>query len=185
MKKKNKYLLALASIVILRVLDLYTTFIYTPQLKYEWNPLVRIFGFTWGGVIASQVILVLLIAALMYFYFERKPVKGLPKNLSFIDFMDRYFGEKRNGWLTRVFGIPKNLKKVLVFNGFVFMALAIGVSAFAILNNLLIISSVPAYLDFMAQFQNIFYPCVFLAAGLFSFRLFFMIEYRSYEAGIC
>jgi hypothetical protein len=35
-----------------RIADLYTTWLATPDLRYEWSPLVTVFGFRWNQLLA-------------------------------------------------------------------------------------------------------------------------------------
>lgn len=186
-RKKRQYLLTALFIVALRIVDLLTTYIYTPRLCCEWNPIVRIFGASWGGLIFSQEVVVGLICAMMYFYFSRRQAYEIPAGLSFGNFIRFYYnrsegsGGEAESLPKRFFGVPKNWHRILVFNGFIFMALAISVSIFAILNNLLIIFAVPFYLDFMAEFQLIFHPLMLVCFAAASVYLFFSLEYRLYR----
>ncbi len=43
--KKTKFLIGTLSVVLTRIADLFITYIYTPTLMNELNPLVSIFAF--------------------------------------------------------------------------------------------------------------------------------------------
>ena len=51
-----------------RCLDLFTTYLVTPDLLMETSPFVRIFNFGWFGFILLNLIFVLIVALLLYKY---------------------------------------------------------------------------------------------------------------------
>jgi hypothetical protein len=177
----KSYFSAVFVITGLRFLDLYITYQYTPDLKCEWNPLVSIFGASWSGFILTQVLLVLFVASLMFFYFNRKPAIITQNGLSFDDFMYAYFYGKPRPWPIRMLSLPKNPERHLVFNGFIFMTITILISGFAIVNNLLLIAHVDWYIGFVAQYYHIYFPVCFASVVIFSLYRFFAIEYDNYQ----
>jgi hypothetical protein len=129
------YIGLVLAIAVLRFADLFITYYYTPNLKYEWNPLISLFKVSWPGFILTQIAIVLFVAFLMYFYFNRQSTVTILNNLSFADFIYVYFFDKLRPWPNRIFSFPINWRKHLVFNGFIFMVVTIFISGFAVIHN--------------------------------------------------
>lgn len=72
-----RFTILCACILFTRVFDFVATYIYTPDLKKEANPLASIFGLGWTAVIITQV---LLIALIFYFTYYNifKPISIIP-----------------------------------------------------------------------------------------------------------
>jgi len=179
------YITAIAYIILLRLLDLGLTFIHTPKLRYEWNPIVSVFGYEWIGMLLTQILVISLIVAIMSFYFFKKPLINLPDDLSFRDYIYFYFhNQKRTTekkWLkyNRV-----TINRILAYNGFILMTMAISISYLAIINNLMVIYTVKSYSRFIGQYGSFFYLSILIIMAILSFLLFFVIEYRSYQKSL-
>jgi hypothetical protein len=177
----KSYIGAIAAILGLRFLDLYVTYRYTPDLKVEWNPLISLFGVSWPGLIFTQIAIVAFISVLMFFYFNRAPATIAQTGLSFSDFIYVYFFGKRRPWPARIFTMPTNIRRHLVFNGFLFMVITALISGFAIAHNALLIARAGFYIRFVAKYYSIYFPACFIAATIFSLNLFFVIEFVNYR----
>jgi len=177
----KSYISCIALILGLRFLDLYLTFRYTPNLTQEWNPLVSIFGASWSGFIFMQIMVVLFVFSLMYFYFNRKMTVPSIQNLSFSDFIYVYFFDRLKPWPGRMISYPIHWSRHLVFNGFVFMVMTILISGFAIVHNLLLIHSIESYARFVAGHYKIYFPACFVLSGILSAHTFFMPGYLNYR----
>lgn len=180
----RSYIAAIIIIVILRSIDLYVTYQYTPDLINEWNPLVSFFGISWSTYILSQIMLVALIALLMFFYFNRKPLKMVEKDLSYNGFVYAYFFGKSRPWKERLlwaFEKPAYLARHLVFSGFLAMMATIFISGFAIANNLLLMAQIESYVRFVARYYAIYFPVSFFAVTFLSMHVFFFIEFIKYR----
>lgn len=170
---------------MLRILDLGLTFIYTPNLRYEWNPIVSIFNYSWMGMLITQVLIISLILAVMSFYFFKKPLINLPNDLSFKEYIYYYFhNEKKTKKRKYLKPTRQTLNRVLAYNGFILMTLAISISYLAIINNLMIIYKVRSYSNFIGQYGNSFYLSFLILISILSFILFFTIEYTSYRKNL-
>ena len=55
--KWRPYLLTTGAILLLRITDLFLTWIYTLDLAHEWNPIIAILGISWPGFILTQVVI--------------------------------------------------------------------------------------------------------------------------------
>ncbi len=178
----KQYITAIAYIILLRLLDLGLTFIHTPRLQYEWNPIVSVFGYSWMGMLIAQILVVSLILTVMSFYFFKKPLTNLPNDLSFRDYIYYYFHNQKRStgkkWLkyNRI-----TINRILAYNGFILMTMAISISYLAIINNLMIIYAVKSYSSFIIQYGSFFYISILVIMAILSFILFFTIEYKSYR----
>lgn len=178
----KQYITAITYIFLLRILDLGLTFIYTPNLKYEWNPIVSVFNYSWVGMLISQVLVISLIVAVMSFYFFKKPLINLPNDLSFSEYIYYYFhNEKRTKKRKYLKPTRQTINRVLAYNGFILMTMAISISYLAIINNLMVIYTVKSYSIFIGQYGNSFYLSFLIIMAILSFILFFVMEYKSYK----
>lgn len=178
----KQYITAITYIFLLRILDLGLTFIYTPNLKYEWNPIVSVFNYSWVGMLISQVLIISLIIAVMSFYFFKKPLINLPNDLSFSEYIYYYFhNEKRTKKRKYLKPTRQTINRVLAYNGFILMTMAISISYLAIINNLMVIYTVKSYSIFIGQYGNSFYLSFLIIMAILSFILFFVMEYKSYK----
>lgn len=177
---KQKYTLSIFLIFLLRSIDLYLTYLYIPDLKGEYNPLVSLIGASWSGLIIVQFILLCLIAFVSTFYFFKPRIIVKVKNLNFPDFIYCFFFEKLKPWPQRMFSMPKTFTPHLIFNGFMFISVAILISIFAIFNNTLLILDVNWYIKFLSAYYSKFFPTVFILIVLISSQIFFMLQYRFY-----
>lgn len=178
----KQYITAITYIFLLRILDLGLTFIYTPNLKYEWNPIVSVFNYSWVGMLISQILIISLIIAVMSFYFFKKPLINLPNDLSFSEYIYYYFhNEKRTKKRKYLKPTRQTINRVLAYNGFILMTMAISISYLAIINNLMVIYTVKSYSIFIGQYGNSFYLSFLIIMAILSFILFFVMEYKSYK----
>ena len=78
MRAKNVAAIAV-TLVIADILDLWTTYLATPDLSKELNPLVTGFGLGWGAVcFVHFVILIVLVLGLDFFYRNEPRARDLP-----------------------------------------------------------------------------------------------------------
>lgn len=176
------YITTAGYIILLRLLDLGLTFFYTPELHYEWNPVVSVFGYSWIGMLVTQVLLISLIIFVMSFYFYKEPLTNLPHDLTFKDYIYYYFHNKKRTSKKKWLDFNRrSLNRVLAYNGFILMTLSISVSYLAIINNILVIRQVRAYSIFIYNHSDIFFPVLLVILAISSFYLFFALEYRTYK----
>lgn len=178
----KQYITAISYIILLRIVDIGLTFIYTPYLRYEWNPIVSVFNYSWVGMLITQVLIVSLIATVMSFYFYKKPISNLPKDLSFRDYIYYYFHNQKRTEKKKWLKYNRlTINRILAYNGFILMTMAISISYLAIINNLMVINKVMSYSYFIGQYGNYFYISILVTMAILSFILFFIMEYRSYK----
>lgn len=178
---KRTYFLTIALIVLLRATDLLLTWFYTPDLDTEYNPLVSILGHSWGGLIGTQLLFLVMIALCGAYYFF-KPKRNVEcKGLNFPDFIYYYFFHTLKPWPQRFFSKVVDRNAHMLFNGFMFLSVAILISLFAILNNSLLLMRAEWYEQFLLHHYSYFFPSVFITIAALSAFLFFGIEYRRYQ----
>jgi hypothetical protein len=175
------YFRAVLAVVVLRAADLYITFVYTPDLTSEWNPLVSFFGFTWYGFVVTQICICTIIATMMFFYFDRTPPEINLDGLSLNDFSYVYFFGKLHPWPKRLFTLPRHPRRHLALNGYIFMIATIGISIFAIINNILLILENATYTAFVQEYYSSFFPLTFALIVIVAFYAFFLKEFEYYK----
>ncbi len=181
----KQYITAITYIILLRILDLGLTFIYSPNLRYEWNPLVSVFNYSWMGMLITQILIVSFIITVMSFYFLKKPLANLPNDLSFNEYIYYYFhNEKRTQKRKYLKFTRQTIERVLAYNGFILMTLSISISYLAIINNLMVINNVKSYSYFIGQHGSLFYLTIIIIMAILSFILFFIMEYKSYRKNL-
>ncbi len=177
---KSNYWITILLIFLLRATDLFLTWIYTPELADEYNPIVSIFGHSWGGLIGTQLLFLVVISLFGAYYFFKPRRKVEMKELPFADFIYCFFFHELKPWPQRFFSKVKDRDAHMQFNGFMFLAVAILISLFAIVNNGLLIADINWYVEFLAEHFALFFPSVFVTIAAISAFLFFGKEYRSY-----
>ena len=183
--KNRQFITAISYIILLRIVDLGLTFIYTPTLQYEWNPVVSVLNYSWMGMLITQILFVSLIIIVMSFFFYKKPITNLPNDLSYNDYIYYYFHNEKRTKKRKWFKLTrKNIIRILAYNGFLLMTLTISISYLAIINNILIIYNVRPYSNFIGQYGSLFYISFLVITAILSFIIFFILDYRSYKKNL-
>ncbi len=175
------YCFVILIIFFLRILDLLITFYYTPDLSFEFNPVVSVFGASWSSFIAIQLILFVFLSFIISFYFFTEKNKIEKSGLSFFDFIYFYFHGELKPLHTRFSLYPRNIRRHLSFNGFLFMVLSIGVSVYAVVHNLLLIHSVNWYEFLIIHYHKTVFGLLMVIAIVVSSLSYFLIEYSIYK----
>lgn len=168
-------------ILVLRIVDLLITYHYTPDLSFEFNPLVSVFGAKWFAFIILQLIIVTFISYVMHFYFFKEQNTIDKKGLSLFDFIYYYFNGELKPLHARFAFFPKHVKRHLAFNGFILMVLSIGVSFFAIIHNLLLVHQISWYEELIIQHHVAVFSSLLGGALVVSALVFSLMEYSRYK----
>ncbi len=179
-KAMRNYWITLLSIVLLRATDLYLTWLYTPDLSAEYNPIVSVLGHSWAGMIGTQLVFIVIIALFAKKFFFAEPRIVTEKGFSFPDFIYVFFFHELKPWKQRFFSKIKDRDAHLQFNGFMFCSVAILISLFAICNNALLLLEVEWYFQFLLRNYLHFFPTVFFSIAVLSFGIFFGSQYSRY-----
>lgn len=179
--KKKKLITVIFLLSITRIGDGLTTYLVTPNLEGEKNPLVTVFEFGWISLILSGFFLVMLVSFLYHYYLHYEESVNPPEQLkdmkSYISYY--YFGDK-DSFPKLFYAFPKNKQALLASIGFVLSHSLIAYSFLLIFHNLLIYYS-DAYNYFMVVYNGwILMYAVLLPVGYYFFLLFFRQKYMSY-----
>jgi hypothetical protein len=72
----KKMIIILGALVIVSdALDVISTYLATPDLAFEWNPLVKQYGWGWEAIIALHVVVDLIFLAWLVFFGKTKPAR--------------------------------------------------------------------------------------------------------------
>lgn len=175
------YCFVISTIFLLRILDLLITFHYTPDLSFEFNPVVSIFGASWSSFIVIQLTLFIFLSFIISFYFFTDKNRIDKTGLSFFDFIHVYFHGELKPLRARFTLYPRNIRRHLSFNGFLFMVLSIGVSIYAVVHNLLLINRIYWYELLIIQHHRVIFSLLLISAVITSSLTYFLIEYSVYK----
>lgn len=187
---RNKdYLLVFLFLILLRALDLYITYRITPDLEFEWNPLVNYFNLSWSEFILVQLLLVGIPFSGYIVFRRRKRFQIKKPNLSLVKFVFHHFnGHDANisQWSKSFFQFPNKRKRQVhfAFAGFLVAISAILASLFAIVNNLFILFENLSYINFLSEHRVTYIPFMLALIVFISAQIYFLIEYLSYRSQI-
>ncbi len=179
-RTKLEFWLLTSFFLITRCWDITATYVITPDLEKETNPIVSIFGQGWMAVIIFQIILASVVIILNYYsLFKIKNSYPSQKGYSFKDFITYYyFGEKRS-LIKMLYKFPKNKSVLIKALGYILPRSLIVISVFISLSStLLIVSS--DYQKFYAAAKPCYYVILIAIVSVF-YVLFFKKEYTIYQ----
>ncbi len=185
---KLRFALLTFLLLFSRTCDFYSTSLWFFQengKKGEMNPLTKIFGAGWSGLLISNIILIgIIIYCLYYFYFRYKRPANLPieptnykelASLQYYNSVDKFY--------QILYKIPKNKKVLLAHIGFVLAITTIIASFLATFHNL----SQYYGFTFYNQFRKIVGRPLFVIYGLIvltlilTYRQILKNEYSKYK----
>jgi len=103
--------------VLLAITDGVLTYIATPDLEFEGNPLVSVLGLGWGALFAANVVILSLFAILMYFAFVKYESPLLPY-ARFTQFFSMLFYRRPDKFVWSFYKPPKNWKPFVAMVGY-------------------------------------------------------------------
>ena len=184
-KKNLGFILLSGCLIFLRMLDAYLTYIITPDLSFEANPLIVWAKQGWEMVFFANVFVVMISILLLYFS-KRFPPNSYPteKDYSFKEFVSHYLYNDKFSFHKIYFFVPKNKKTILNFCGYLFPRVFIFWSIIIIIHNLGIIYS--ASYQFFLFYWNlwIFVYMSLVPLTFYFFWKFFRLEYKKYKFSI-
>ncbi|PCI97435.1 MAG: hypothetical protein COB15_07670 [Flavobacteriales bacterium] len=122
-------------VIITRALDGLTTYLATPNLQYELNPIVQYFNLGWIGFIVLGFIFTIFVLWLSYYSFNQIIFFDIKAN-SLKKYVSIFLYGKPNK-LGDIFAIPRK-QQLIIFVGQVFPISLIYYSVFLIINNIFI-----------------------------------------------
>jgi len=171
---KLKFFLLTFLLLFARGCDFYSTSLwFFDNPTGEQNPLYKLFGMGWTGLVIVNIVIVSLIAYCFYYYsfkysidrVSKKPTK-LTKYIS-----ERYFNDSERFYQV-FYRAPKNKKTLLGHLGYVLIRIAIFGSLLATIHNLCQFYNVSAYNSFREMIGRPLYVIYGLILGSFLFLLF-------------
>jgi hypothetical protein len=120
-KEIQKFLLLTALLIISRLCDIITTYIYIPNLQSELNPIVSIFGQNWTAMLAVQVIVISGIIYCIWVYCTKEPVlPQVNQPLTLKEFISLFNFNDTKSFFKLFYKIPKNKNAALYTIGYCF-----------------------------------------------------------------
>ncbi len=168
----------LVLLLVLRLSDLTLTYLYTPDLAHETNPIVGHWELGWTEFLLVQLGLYLCIAFATGFYFATASLPVEQRGLKLYPFIRAYFFNHKAG---KVVGHRhRNHARFLAF--MIFVA-SLGISLFAVVNNGMLLGGVGWYTTFLLDHVQWFLPTAFGMVIFCSSFLFFVREHGKYVRG--
>jgi hypothetical protein len=136
--KQLTFSLIIIYLIIVRGLDEISTYLVTPNLKYETNPVVRVWQGGWFELLLMDAFTTTYFSLSLYFYFFRfTPLLGLQRGKFFPSMLFYYFyRESHFSWHKFLYTFPKNWIAILITIGCVKAYALMYFSLFAVLNNI-------------------------------------------------
>ena len=160
-------------VIITRIMDGISTYICTPDLKYETNLLVSYFGFGWGAFIVAGVIFTSFIVWLSHYSFKEINIFKIKAN-SFSDYVSILFLKEPGKISKLLYSNPWN-KQVFVFIGQVLPITLIHYSIFLVINNLFMIGQ--CYSKILNSFYGLIYEYYPIICNLIPLIIFLIVSY--------
>lgn len=182
-EKMNKFVLLSLLVIVGRVYDVTTTYLYTPDLKNESNIIVKFLGAGWTSVLIVQASLVgLTLYLLHYYFFKYKPDRPSDPNLTLRQYASHlFFGDTVS--FNRIFyKIPKNKKTFLASTGYIVSMTLISISFIVGTSTTMLLISDHYKLLYKQGIPYILYTLIIGLAIWFSIS-FFKIQYKKYQSG--
>ncbi len=178
-KGTREFVLLTTLLFATRIGDLVMTYLVTPDLARETNPLVSMLGQGWISLIVLQIILVSAIVLLNYYsLFKLQPTYPSQSGLSFAEFATRYYLGREQHWMNLLFRFPSRWSVFVKAFGYTLPRALIVIGLLVSMSSAtLTISEV--YSDFYPPLP-VFYLVIVTIALYFYFR-FFKTEYHAYR----
>lgn len=182
--KSKKFLLFAILVIVGRFFDVYTTFLYTPDLKNETNVLVVFLGADWTSVILIQSFFVLLAVILLYYYYFRfSPNYPIEKGLTLKQFSSYLYFNDTLSFNKIFYKTPNNKSVLLASSGYVVSMTLIAVSFIVGTSTSLLIISERYKELYKDGIQTSLFVAIGALAIWFSIN-FFKNEYSKYRKSI-
>ena len=179
----KRFLILSILVVIGRLYDATTTYLYTPDLTKEGNPLVVWFGAGWTISIIIQIVLTGVIIFLLYYYiFKFKPKQPTETNLTLKQFTSYLFFGNTKSFYKIFYKTFQNKNVLFAFVGYV--------TSFTLISVSYIVGTSTTFLLISDTYRNfykhgipiILYGLMGIIAIFFTIK-FFKIEYKKYKYG--
>ncbi len=171
---KLKFFIMTIILLFARGCDFYSTSLwFFDNPTGETNPLYRIFGVGWTGLILANIIIVGLIIYAFYFYsFKYKTTRQTSSN-KLTDFVSELYFNEKGRFFHIFYKTPKNKSTLLAHTGYVMVRVVIFASFLATFHNICQYYNVTFY----NIFREIVVRPLYVIYGLMIFSIFYF-SYR-------
>lgn len=169
------------SLIALRLADVGITYVVTPDLRWEINPLVSLAGLGWLALIVANVLGVAVVIVLFYFSLAQAP-SGQPQEPGYTqkEFISHYLFGDRNSFRKIYYVVPHNRMAIVHYTAYVFIRVLTLWSFVVVLHNVLVWQSA-AFRNLMSDWQLWLGVYVLLVILVLHFSLrFFKALYARY-----
>jgi len=179
--KMRKFLMLVFLIVIGRLYDGITTFLYTPDLSKESNIIIKYLGAGWTSFIILQIVLIgFVIYLIYYFIFKYNPQWPTEKKLTFKQFASYLFFNNTHSFYKILYKTPQNKNVLFAFVGYVTSLTLISVSYIVGASTTFLLISNPYRNFYKNGMTEVGYGLMGVIAIFFTIR-FFKTEFKKYE----
>ena len=185
---KTRFILLTALLLFSRGCDFYSTSLWIFQengLAGEMNPLTRIFGLGWNGLIVTNVIIISVIIGLLFYYFFRyqTPMNFPEKPANFREFVSLLYFDNSYSFYRVFYSSPKNKRVFYAHTGYVLTVTAIVGSFLATFHNICQYYSFEfynQYREWVGRPLYVIYFLIFLTIAA-TLRRLLQVEYKRYN----
>ncbi|REG77458.1 hypothetical protein [Algoriphagus antarcticus] len=173
---KTKFFLLTFLLLFARGCDFYSTSLwFFDNPTGETNPLYKLFGVGWTGLIIVNIIIVgLIIYAFYYYSFKYSTPKTKSTSNTLTDFVSELYFNEKGHFLKVFYRTPKNKKILLAHSGYVFVRVVIFISFIATIHNLCQFYNISFYNSFrnlVGRPLYVIYGLMLTSVFYFSYRL--------------
>ncbi len=151
-KGLRSYFIVVILSIVLSLADMQLTYIHTPDLTMEANPLVTVLGLGWNALLISNIIYLAFVMIMAYFPFVKYNRHIIECN-GFTDFVSKLYYDKPNCFKYILIKNPKNKMIIFAFVGYMMSLGSILCRIYVVVVNYLAV-------------KGGYYPCVFCAVNV-------------------
>lgn len=175
---KLKFLTMVTLLLFARGCDFYSTslwFFEPGGMEGEMNPLTRLFGVGWNGLIISNLIIISLIIGAYFFYvFRYRPQHNIPRTYRFLDFVSELYFHQKGKAYQLFYKSPADKRVLVAHLGYVMIRVTIVGSFLATFHNLCQYYQVgfyDTYRDIVGRPLYVIYGLIALSLLFFLYRV--------------
>ncbi|MCU0392668.1 MAG: hypothetical protein MUE81_16270 [Thermoflexibacter sp.] len=196
-KENKNYLFfkILLSLLITRLLDGLITYLVTPDLKYEANPIESVLGWGWIGLFVFNLLVVGVVIYLTHLHIYTNFNNYPTQKYNLKQFISYYFFNTPNQFYRVFYSFPKNRKAFAYAHGYILPRTLIAFGIVIIVHNLLqylhgfpyFLPLLEGYISFCWNYKWVIGLALTIIGSYFYLyyaHKFFRIEYRNYQKQI-
>ena len=138
----KKFILTVFLLTITRFYDIYTTYLYIPDLEGEMNPLASLFNLGWGPLLLVQVAALAFLTYCAYIYhFMEVKTPGIDNNCPLTSFISLFHFQSPHQFNKVFYKLPTNKPSLLFTIGgilpkaLIIISLMVGTSTTMLINS--------------------------------------------------